>query len=1046
MGHLMNKVLKDIVNRYHLLQGKRVFFTPGWDTHGLPIELKVTGSPEMRGRSPFQTEPQLIRRLAREYAGREIERQKQEFKELAILADWSGDTYQTYDSDYEMKQLEVIAELASKGLIYHALKPVHFSPQTRTALADAELEYRDNHMSRSVFVPFGLRAGATLQSKLTYKSDLDRVAEGKTVDFEALIWTTTPWSLPGNMALAVNPQMKYCIVQPKEGTPSFRQRKFVVALDRVDYISKRKLGLDGPGGAQRPTVGELEVTSMFDGADLLDSTYIHPFHDRRSPPRPVLPADYVTAESGTGLVHTAPAHGMEDYQLCLRHGLIGDASAPDLLSPISDSGRFTDQLAEIQPDAKALVGAKALGEGSVMLVQWLEERGYLLCELPLQHRYAYDWRSKTPVMMRATPQWFIDVSSLKQKAQEALRNVNFVPPSSRARLEKTISSRNEWCISRQRVWGVPIPVVYDKDSGMPLLTAENVKHIISILREKGTDYWWEGQPEEFVAPQYRGADKQWRVGTDTIDVWFDSGVSWAAAHASPAAQGEGKDDIADLVVEGTDQHRGWFQSSLLTKLAFSAEGEAPQAPYKTVATHGYVLNRRHEKMSKSLGNFIDPMVLLKGGAKKNELAWGADTLRLWVAKSYAWESDVNISQLQAKHANEDLRKLRNTARFMLANLPSRDQTPSLDDEIVQKAFTLLDRFILAELHGLDVSCRAAYEELNYAGVVRRLSEFMNTTLSALYFSVIKDNLYANSIDDPKRQAAVAVCDQILRTTVSILAPIVPHLAEEIWHYRGEAVRDPPAEVDPGAPREQSFFESGWQKVDEKWDDPAAVRDWRKMQKLRNELLSLIEEARQDKLCKSGVELEVFLSLSEEGQGAHQASRQLIELCKEHQADLPDFLGAAHVHLTTAPPEVRLDEAGKKIWYLTRSLHSSSTLAPAPAETQGASADEFEALVESAASQSDGSNDVQDGKALPQIQLTIRPAQAARCPRCWIHRAPSPLVACDRCLGVMHKKEVAFVDNATYSAQAQGGEERGQKTPAGGEGQAGVASTEEHHQK
>ncbi|CBQ72570.1 probable ISM1-isoleucine--tRNA ligase, mitochondrial [Sporisorium reilianum SRZ2] len=882
-GHALNKILKDITNRYQVLRGKRVHYMPGWDCHGLPIEAKALAS--MSADQRHALDPREIRKRAHDEAVKAIETQKSEFSQFGIMADWSNDaTYRTLDPGYEARQLRVFGEMVRKGLIYRQYRPVYWSPSNRTALAESELEYREDHLSKAVYVAFKLTAGSKLLRKL---GENTAVAQ----DLHAIIWTTTPWSLPSNMAINVNPDLDYSIVRRSGSEGHF----YIVGNDRVEALESLPSSLSDEQGAESTQkLGPLEEIVRIRGTDLSDSVYRSPLSAPNSSARPILMADYVTALSGTGLVHSAPAHGAEDYQIWKQQGRL---QRDGIYSPVNDEGRYSSDILQLDQSSAddgssneqglghRLVGKEVLGEGAQEVMAILKERGALVSAQTLRHKYPYDWRSKQPVIVRATAQWFANLDDIKQQAIQALDDVTFVPANSRARLESFILGRSEWCISRQRVWGVPIPVLYDAATDEPLMTVENIEHIASVLEKQGTDYWWKADAEVFVAPQYREEGRTWRKGEDTVDVWFDSGTSWATlkdqlaleSNADPSSRQNG---IADVYLEGSDQHRGWFQSSLITAVATTPEGQKPVAPYKTVVTHGYVLDNESRKMSKSLGNVVSPLSIIQGGKGADEPAYGIDVLRLWVARS-DFTTDPPIGNVIIHKTAETLRKLRNTARFMLANVPASGQVATLD----KSKMRLLDRFVMQELYQLERACAASYEAYDFAQVVRRLTEFTNGTLSNLYLDVGKDSLYLDLLDNERRRMMVAVIDQILRTMTGIMAPIVPFLCEEVFHFRNGASSDP-AEGTVGSP---SVFSAGWPEVDECWNDEHAATDCKQLLKLRDASLVMIEEARQASHIKTSFEVEIDLVLQQSG-------TQLASLLQSYGDELTELFNVAKVNV------------------------------------------------------------------------------------------------------------------------------------------------------
>ncbi|WFD29104.1 isoleucine--tRNA ligase [Malassezia sp. CBS 17886] len=743
MGHALNKILKDITLRY----------MPGWDCHGLPIELRAVHESAQEEMSPLE-----IRAAARAVAEREIARQRDTFQSFAVMADWAPEaTYRTMDFSYELTQLELFAKFVDRGLVFEQNRPVYWSPSSHTALAEAEIEYDENHCSRSAYVCFDLHPSASLQRTLQRElgaSAAERIA--------LVVWTTTPWTLLGNMALAVSRDASYSVVRRVDTGDLL-----VVATDLVGALEAVELGIHTRGARGR--VGALEEVARFPGALLVASQYRFVLAPQGHL-RKILDAPFVTTLSGTGVVHMAPAHGQEDYRVW-RDG--GHLAASGLASPVDDRGCLVvdeAQVAASSPRAQAalaaLHGTNALGCGTAKILALLQDHGALLGEMQYRHSYPIDWRTKQPVITRATSQWFANLADIETDVAEALHRVHFVPSSARNRLSSLVARRSEWCISRQRAWGVPLPVVYNAATGAPLLTRRNIEHILSVFREYGTmDCWWTQDAAAFVAPEYRTPGTSWTRRCDTLDVWFDSGSSWAELEKARGAAPDAGTASADVYLEGGDQHRGWFQSSLLTRV--SASGRDAAAPYTNLLSHGFVVDSEGRKMSKSLGNVIAPDAFVAGvTGNRNFPAFGTDTLRWWSSKA-DYTKEMPVSPLIMKHAHDEVRKLRNTARFLLANVGQRAFVPLRGADAREMASARaraghvltrqLDRFVLHELLLLDRACRDAYASFNFMQVTRRVNEFVTTTLSSLYLEVVKDTLYAGS--GPHRAAVVATLDQ-----------------------------------------------------------------------------------------------------------------------------------------------------------------------------------------------------------------------------------------------------------------------------------------------
>lgn len=610
------------------------------------------------------------------------------------------------------------------------------------------------------------------------------------------VWTTTPWTIPSNLAIAVNADIEYAVAShPKV----MNGEKLVVAKDLLRTLSG-KFGLDVKEGE------EMIVEGLLTGAELADTTYRHPFYDRSS--RVVVGGDYITTESGTGLVHTAPGHGQDDYQTGMKYGL-------PLLSPVNDLGCYTEEAGE------KLKGLSVLKEGNEAVIQLLTEANVLLKEEPYNHKYPYDWRTKKPTIVRATEQWFASVSTFREDAMKAIDSVQWVPAVGRNRIASMTETRGDWCISRQRAWGVPIPVFYNKNTNEPLITPETISHIENVFRIHGSDAWWELETAELLPPSLRDQANDYTRGTDTMDVWFDSGSSWAGVMRV-------RDELqypADIYLEGSDQHRGWFQSSLLTSVA--SQGIAP---YKTVITHGFVLDEKGYKMSKSLGNVVDPLTIIEGGSnQKTQPAYGADTLRLFIS-SVDYSDDVCIGDNVMKQCSDSYRKLRNTLRYLVGSLS--DFNPSTDAVPYENLFSI-DKYILGVLSETVHETQEAYDSYSFFGVNQALFRLSNSDLSSFYLDIAKDRLYITSKNDIRRRACQTVLHKLLEQMAVMMAPIVPHMAEDVWQNL------------PYEKPTTSVFEKGWISQDNMF--PTHEKSaWGLIRQLRNDVNKCIENARQNK--------------------------------------------------------------------------------------------------------------------------------------------------------------------------------------------------------
>ena len=809
VGHALNKILKDIINKYALLRGRRARFVPGWDCHGLPIELKVLqgmDSEQRRGLTPI-----ALRRKAHAYALEQVEVQKAGFRRWGIWADWDA-PYLTLQKGYEAAQIGVFGQMVLAGHIYRGLKPVHWSPSSRTALAEAELDYPDGHTSPSVYVAFpvvSLPAGLVARLTAIGLGGEHTVTTPPHGSLAVAIWTTTPWTLPANLAVAVNGTLDYtiCRASGPDGTAA-SHRHLVVAAALVDSLQTR-LGL------------VLEPLLTLKGSELEGLTYSHPLFDRTSPV--LIGGDYITTETGTGLVHTAPGHGVDDFHTGNKYGL-------PVLCPVDEAGTLT---AEAGPFA----GLNVLKDANPAIITALRDAGLLLAEQRYEHRYPYDWRTKKPTIFRATEQWFASVDGFRAQALEAIAAVEWLPASGRNRIEAMVRDRGDWCISRQRSWGVPIPVFYHRETGEVLLNADTLAHAEALIAEHGADVWWERDEAGLLPPAWADQADQWRKGTDTMDVWFDSGSSWAAV-----LEGRGLGYPADLYLEGSDQHRGWFQSSLLTSVAVNG-----QAPYRRVLTHGFTLDEKGRKMSKSLGNVVDPLVLVEGGKnEKQEPAYGADVLRLWVS-SVDYSADVPLGPGIVKQLADVYRKVRNTARYLLGNLhdfvPAEHAVPISD-------LPLLDRWMLQRTTSLIEEVSADFERFEFYRFFQALQNFCVVDLSNVYLDIAKDRLYVSAAGDARRRSCQTVLHLVVERLAGLIAPVLCHMAEDIWQNL------------PYPVAEASVFERGWPTVPPAWAAPELVAPMQRILELRAQVNRVLEGCRGRGELGASLEAQVQLELAD----------------------------------------------------------------------------------------------------------------------------------------------------------------------------------------
>jgi isoleucyl-tRNA synthetase len=833
-GHALNKVLKDIVVKYRNMSGHTCDFVPGWDCHGLPIEQAV----EKRLKDKKVDKRSLSRdeflEKCREYALEFIGIQREEFKRMGVVGRWD-DPYKTLSFDYEAQEIRELAKFAAGGYLYRRKKPVYWCIADQTALAEAEVEY-DDHESPSVYVAFN----AT--------SDLSRISSklaGKKVAFA--IWTTTPWTLPANLAIAVHPKFEYAFY-------ALGDRVLVVAKDMLprvlaeiapDELAVKDVKLGGDELQAAALVDPSRILAYAQGSDLEHLEYQHAFLERTSK---VVLGEHVTLEAGTGLVHTAPGHGQEDYEVGLAYKL-------DIYNPVKNDGRYDDTVGP-------MLAGKKVFEANPLVVDVLVEKGALLNKQgeKLKHSYPHCWRCRNPVIFRATHQWFIslDKHDFRKKALAAIDSVNWVPKWGRERIHGMLENRPDWCISRQRQWGVPIPVALCEGCDEAVVSAEMMVKVADAVEKEGVGVWYRTPVTEFLPKGFTctGCGKsEFRRETDILDVWFDSACSFAAvAEKRPNLRAP-----VDLYLEGSDQHRGWFHSSMLV-----AVGTRGEAPYKSCLTHGFVVDGQGRKMSKRDGNNVAPDKIIT--------QHGAEVLRLWVASS-DYRDDVRLSDQILKGLSEGYRKLRNTLRYALSNLYDFD--PAKDAVPVEELLPL-DQWARARTSALVAKVLRAYEAYEFHLVYHSMIDFCAMDLSALYFDILKDRLYTSAAKGKARRSAQTVLHEIATDLLRLLAPVTSFTCEEAWQHL------------PGKTTE-SVFLAGLPSPRASADDALMAR-YDRLFALRSEVQKHLEAARRDKVIGSSLEAKVVLA----AQGDVRA------FLEQHRAELPSLLIVSQVELVDAP--------------------------------------------------------------------------------------------------------------------------------------------------
>jgi len=794
LGHALNKILKDVINRAQQMLGKDAPYVPGWDCHGLPIEWIVEEKYRAKKQSKDSVPIAQFRQECRDFAAYWIEQQKGQFQRLGVIGDWDN-PYTTMAYSAEAQIVREIGKFLTNGGLYKGAKPVLWSVVEQTALAEAEVEYHD-HRSNTVWVRFPVETPS-----------LPALASAS-----AVIWTTTPWTLPGNRAIAYSADLEYAVVRVDATGEKSRAKpgeRLLLAAPLIKEVAKQ-------AGIEAHT-----VEARFPGAELTGTVARHPLQDQGYDfPVPLLAADFVAADTGTGLVHIAPGHGADDWELGQANGLpVPDTVGPDGLY-LPNVPLFAGR-SVYRPDGKP-------GDADATVIAAVEAAGGLLARGALVHSYPHSWRSKAPLIFRNTPQWFISMSAngLREKALKAIDETRWIPAQGKNRIGAMIESRPDWCVSRQRAWGVPIPVFVNKKTGEPLRDAAVVERVAAAVEREGADVWYSAEASRFLGNQYDPAE--WDKVTDIIEVWFDSG----STHAFVLEQRPELQWPASLYLEGSDQHRGWFHSSLL-----EACGTRGRAPYEAVLTHGFVLDEDGRKMSKSLGNVIAPQDVMR--------THGADILRIWVvASDYA--EDLRIGPEILKHMADNYRRLRNTLRYLLGALAGYDPAEAVPPAEMPE----LERWVLHRLAELDRLVRQSIADYDYHAMFTALHNFCAVDLSAFYFDIRKDRLYCDAADDARRRATRAVLDRTFDCLVRWLAPILCFTAEEAWLARhGEAA-------------DRSVHLELFPEVPAKWHDPALGERWAELRDLRRVVTGALEVERAAKRIGSGLQAAVEIYVPE----------------------------------------------------------------------------------------------------------------------------------------------------------------------------------------
>lgn len=785
MGTALNKILKDIIMKYKYAQGFDTPYVPGWDTHGMPIEHAAIKN---LGLNRHELDTLVLRKECHDYALKWIDEQRTDFKRLGVLGDWDH-PYITMTHDYEAVQIHVFGEMAKKGYIYKGKKAVYWCPHCETALAEAEIEYGEEK-SPAIFVKMPL---------VKDNGMLPEAAQGKQAYI--VIWTTTPWTMPANVAIALHPDFEYAWVEC-EGEILFMAKEM---LEAVGKVCKKDLS---------------NIIGTCKGKDMEYAECRHPFEtiDRKSL---VVLADYVTLEAGTGCVHTAPGHGADDFETGVRYNL-------PIICPVDGSGKLT-------AEAGADFAGMFVFDANVPIIKYLAGLNRLFGKENIRHQYAHCWRCKNPIIYRATEQWFASVDGFREEALNAIANdVQWIPSWGEARIHNMVADRHDWCISRQRVWGVPIPIFYCEDCNEHLVNDDTINAVADLFAKEGSDAWWAHSAEE-ILPQGTKCPKcggtHFRKESDIMDVWFDSGSSHAAVCKT-------RPELAwpaDMYLEGSDQHRGWFQSSLLTSVA--TEGKAP---YRAVLTHGYVVDGEGRKMSKSVGNTVAPQEVIA--------QYGADIIRLWAASS-DYKADIRISKEILKQLSEVYRKIRNTIRYILGNTNDFNYET---DKVEFKDMLELDRWALMHMQLLKKEVSAAYESYDFHVLYHAIHNFCSVEMSSYYLDILKDRLYAYKADSFERRSAQTAMYEIMLDLVVMIAPVLSFTMEEVWQFMKKPASMP-----------ESVFMMPWPECKEEYIDEALESKWDNFIEIRSEITRVLEGARRAKTIGHSLDAKVELHATDE---------------------------------------------------------------------------------------------------------------------------------------------------------------------------------------